>query len=424
VISAARSGVRRAGSPLALIAALGLASAGPYLYLVGLGDLRRHPAQYGLGALAALVLFFPAVFLAVRVRQPLARSWLALIFGVAILLRGVLIFSEPRLSDDMYRYIWDGRVQAHGINPYAYPPDAAELRPLRDGAIWPLINRKGSVTVYPGGAQLAYALLWRIWPDNVRWVQAAIAAAGVVGGLLLLLLLRALGKPEALVLAYLWNPALIIETAHSAHVDGLVLPLVIAAWLACARRRPGWSGVALGMATALKLYPALLAPALLPGPQRGPAPSGRQRMLLALVIVPVAAYLPYLGLGRGVLGFLPAYFGERAPTPLAAAIAGAIRSLGLDPALVANGVLAAGLAAVTLALLLRPAGDPETAVRRCIWPIAVFSVLSQNLLPWYMLWALPLAAIFLRPGRWGLRLDAWAFFFTVSSVACLTYALG
>ena len=63
-----------------------------------------------------------------------------------------LLFAEPYLSTDIYRYIWDGRVQAAGINPYRYMPIAPELSHLRDAAIFPNINRPDyAVTIYPPG---------------------------------------------------------------------------------------------------------------------------------------------------------------------------------------------------------------------------------------------------------------------------------
>jgi len=156
----------------ALVTALGLASLLPYLYLLRLGDLGGHRAEYGASMLVALALYLPAVALVARFSRPLSHRSLALIFGFGIAFRAVTVLSVPQLSDDMFRYIWDGRVQAQGISPYAYPPAAPELAPIRDDAIWPRINRRGSLTVYPAGAELAFAALWRVLPDRLLWFQA------------------------------------------------------------------------------------------------------------------------------------------------------------------------------------------------------------------------------------------------------------
>src|SRR5258706_16263194 len=88
---------------------------------------------------------------------------LPLIAGFAVLFNLILLPSLSTLSDDMYRYIWDGRVQAQGISPYRFPSDASELAYLRDGFIWGHMNRLSAVTVYPPGAQLAFAGLWRLF---------------------------------------------------------------------------------------------------------------------------------------------------------------------------------------------------------------------------------------------------------------------
>lgn len=78
-----------------------------------------------------------AASLVLRFNCPTSARLLIIVFGLAILYRALLVFAPPTLSDDVYRYVWDGRVQANQINPYAYAPDAPELSPLRDEVIWP-----------------------------------------------------------------------------------------------------------------------------------------------------------------------------------------------------------------------------------------------------------------------------------------------
>ena len=68
----------------------------------------------------------------------------------------VLWVTPGFLSDDIYRYVWDGLVQQAGINPYHYPPEAPELGFLRDETIFPMINRKSALTIYPPAAQLFF----------------------------------------------------------------------------------------------------------------------------------------------------------------------------------------------------------------------------------------------------------------------------
>jgi hypothetical protein len=345
---------------------------------------------------------------------------LALSFGLAILFQGFLIFTPPTLSDDMYRYVWDGRVQTQGISPYRYPPQAPEVAYLRDEAVWPHINRKGVVTVYPPAAEMAYALLWRLWPDSVRWFQVVVAASGLLAGLLLVGLLQALGYAPARVLIYLWSPLLAFETAHAAHVDGLILPLLVGAWWARVKERDSLVGILLGLATAMKFYPAFLVPAL----WRPHHPQGRWRLPLAFGLTLLAVYLPYvIAYGREIIGFLPNYLREQFNIgPLPRLLLWLFDRAGFDPNRSVTLLLLASLALIGLVMILRPAPDGQTALRRCIWLIGAYTLLSYNLFSWYLLWLLPLLALFMQPGRWlGLKAGAWTGWWLFSGLVALSY---
>ena len=245
------------------------------LIAFNLGDLRKHTVAFEYIFFTSFILYAIAclIILSSADENPRLLFWT---FGLVAVLQAILTLTHPTLSDDMYRYIWDGRVQAQGISPYHYPPDAPELSHLRDSDIYPFINRKSVVTVYPPAAEAAYALLWRIIPDNVRWFQIVMASGGLLAGILLVGLLRDLGRSSLRVLIYLWSPLLAFETAHAAHVDGLVLPFLVGAWWARVRERDGLVGFLLGVATAMKFYPALLLPFLW-RPRHPHGPGGNRR---------------------------------------------------------------------------------------------------------------------------------------------------
>ena len=120
----------------------------------------RRLTTFIAGALAASIPFAAAGWVAWR--APPARSTLLIVLGLGILFRVGPLISTPYLSTDPYRYVWDGRVQAHGINPYRYVPAHANLVFLRDGAIYNHINRKTyAKTVYPPGSQMVFLLMTR-----------------------------------------------------------------------------------------------------------------------------------------------------------------------------------------------------------------------------------------------------------------------
>jgi hypothetical protein len=410
---------------------LGLLLLLPYLYALRLQDLRVHTLGFEAAFWTAFLLYAAAVWLALRLGD-LSWRWLAVLFILAAAMQAILVFTRPTLSDDMYRYVWEGRVQVvSGLSPYRYPPSAPELASLRDLHIWASVNRKSAVTIYPPGAEETFALLWRIWPDSVRWFQIVMAGGGLLAGLLLVGLLRDLGRPTARVLIYLWSPLLIFETAHSAHLDGLVLPLLVGAWWARQRRRDALCGALLGLAAAYKLYPALLLPAL----WRPNHKQGRWQMPAAFLGVLVASYLPaVLQQGSAVIGFLPNYLRETFNlSPLVRAIlaslrelnTGVLHGLGLAPLRELALLLLGGLALLGLYMLWRPAQEGETALRRSLWLIGVFTLLSHDLFSWYLLWLLPLLAIFLQPARLGrlpvLRADAWTGWWLFCGLAALSY---
>ncbi len=407
-----------------LLAVTGVLLVAASVYAFVLRDLRTNTVPFEGLFFMAFAVYGVACFWALA-REKVDRRLIYGFFALAAVIQGILVFTRPTLSDDMYRYIWDGRVQAHGISPYRYPPDAPQLANLRDGFIYPLINRPSVVTVYPPTAEAAYALIWRVWPDNIHWFQAVMTGGGLLAGVLLMGLLHSLGRSPARVLIYLWSPLLAFETAHAAHVDGLVLPLLVGALWARVRERDGLAGFLLGIATAMKYYPALILPFL----WRPTHPRGRWSMPVFFVVAVTLSYLPYvLTSGSLVLGYLPNYFQEKFNiSPLVAGLGHILNSLKwVAPnrfSLLALGLL------VVLAIwfVFHPASDAETALRRCLWPIGVITLLSQDLFSWYMLWLLPLIAIFLEPSgkRLGIlqlpRVDAWTGWWLFCGLVGLSY---
>ena len=219
----------------------------------------------------------------------------------AVLFRVLLVPATPSvLSKDMYRYLWDGRVQQNGINPYRHPPDADELKGLRDKKVYPNINRKAHPTLYPAGAQLFFRLFHIIAGDRVAGYKGLMTVFDVLTLFVLLALLRIYGFEETRLMIYAWNPLVIFEIAYSGHLEGLMVFWMVLALYLNARNRQILGVAALAVASAIKLYPALLLPALV---NRGQRIKGS----LAFIVSMVLLYLPFLASGRKVLGFLPIY---------------------------------------------------------------------------------------------------------------------
>jgi len=249
---------------------------------------------------AFIALTVPACVLAfaatqVAERAPTKRA-LWLIFGIGIALRIYVLLFDPLLSSDIFRYVWDGRVQAAGINPYRYFPAHDAVAHLRDATIFPGINRPDyAVTIYPPFAEFFFLIVTRIG-ENVNVMRLALLACEAVSVTLIVLFLRRLERPTTRVVAYFWHPLPIWEIANGGHVDALAVALMLLGlWVALAgRAMHGAALITLGM-----LVKPYVAPAL--------APLWRPwdwKMPLVVIAIIGLCYFPYLSVGWGVFGFL------------------------------------------------------------------------------------------------------------------------
>jgi alpha-1,6-mannosyltransferase len=318
------------------------------------------------------------------------RSAFALILATAILLRIGALAAPVFLSDDIYRYIWDGRVQAAGINPYRYVPTDAHLEALRDAAIFPNVNRNNyAPTIYPPMAQMFFFLSTR-FGESVLVMKLALVAVEAVGIYGLLQVLRGIGAPRENILFYAWHPLPVWEIAGSGHVDAVMVAFVALALAAAVRCRRAWSGAALAAATLVKFFPLALVPALWRPTKTN---RGDWRWLAAFAAVIIAAYLPYIGVGSRVFGFLSGYVAEEKlasgsgfwivevlrravplPTALYLALAGTI------------------LAGLAIAAWRRPPGSLVSLRWAMILVVATMLLASPHY-PWYFVWLVALLCV-------------------------------
>jgi Glycosyltransferase family 87 len=296
----------------------------------------------------------------------------ALIAAVAV--RVIFLPFTPSLSDDFYRYLWDGRVQLAGVNPYRFAPSDRHLDSVRyaDRA---RINHPDLRTVYPPLAELGFAA--------VAAVHGGVLAFKILFGLTDLLAAGAVWwladtkrRRTALVL-YLLCPAVILQTWEAAHLEVVAVLLVVLAAALLRRGRDVGAGVALGLAGAIKLTPlALVVPAVV-GARAKPV-----RLLAGLLPAFFLPYLPYL-LHGGAVGSLF----ESGATWLGGSVAYAALRVALpaDPARIACAALFL-VAAVTISRRLR--GRTATA-RAFAWTATVLVVCLPVVHAWY--WLTPLA---------------------------------
>jgi len=387
---------RLLASPGRRLAALGLG-----LLAVNVGALAIHvPGADTVGSAARADVFVGVVavglvvyLLAVRVvlRERLPRSALWTILGVAVLMRAALLPAPPFLSSDIYRYVWDGQVQAAGINPYRYIPADPALEALRDPAVYPLINRKDYArTIYPPAAQMVFAAVGHI-SRSVTGMKLAMLGFEALGVLAMLAILRGAGLPPARILIYAWNPLALWSFACDGHVDAVAVGLLGLALLARTRRRYGLAGALLGAATLVKVLPVAVAPAFVRGGRL------RQPMLVGAAVIGIL-YLPYLAAGADVLGFAGSYGAEEGyDVGTGYWLLAGLGHLGLSPpSLVPTYLVCAALTLIILALRIafgrnrEPAPDAVALCRDAGILAALATCAASPHYAWYYPWlALP-----------------------------------
>jgi alpha-1,6-mannosyltransferase len=357
------------------------------LVLTGVGlVLQQENARNGfiLLELAQGVVYLLAVTLTWR--GGFSRHTLAGVLAVAALMRLSVLLAPPYLSDDVNRYVWDGRVEAAGINPYRYIPVDPHLAALRDDTIFPNVNRSTyAPTIYPPAAECIFFIATRV-NESVTWMRATMVVFELAGMVLLLSLLALLRLPRERILIYAWHPLVLWEFAGSGHVDAAVVAFVaLALW--ARRREVAWlAGSALAAAALVKFLPAVIFPALYR--------RWDWKMPATAAATAVVLYLPFLGAGSSVFGFLPGYWSEEGLRDgsgfflwnLVKGVAPPLAGLGATPYL----VLAAGiLVLLAIYVVLKDRTADRWIASATVIAVAATFLLSPHY-PWYFAWIVPL----------------------------------
>ena len=359
-----------------------------------------HNYHFGFDGVAtgSLLCFFGALFLLWAKPDNVDRYTFPIIIGVAVLCRLVLLFPEPALSSDVYRYAWDGVVQHAHINPYRYVPGNPILTFLRDPNqdLFDNMNRRDYAhTIYPPIAQIVFYC--------ITWINGSVTAmkAGMVlfEGITLtglVLLLKRMGVRREWSLLYAWCPLVIWEIAGSGHLDSVCMAFIVLAILFRWRRMPWLTGLFLGLAIFTKFYPAVLIPAFY---------TRRDwKMPTAIAAVGIIGYSLYLSVGKAVFGFFGGYVEEEGidkgtrffPLELAQHLPG----LHALPNVVF--LIFAAIILGTLTLWAWRRATPAGAATDAFLAPALALAFAMMLLfsphyPWYVLWLIPFVVLLPSP---------------------------
>jgi len=332
------------------------------------------PEFIGLLLLAG-ILYVVAVFLVERFR--LGRAAIMVILASTVLFRLVLLPATPSLSDDVYRYQWDGRVQRAHLNPYVVFPHSPGLGYLLNPEN-PEPPGEDTPTVYPPLSEFAYRMIETVPGYKRVSTMLDLACVGM-----LLLLLAAMKQPLQRVLAYAWNPTVLISFAMCGHFDPLAIFMLLAALFFVVTNRPTLSTAALALSFLSKFFPVLLLPAFFK----------RVRLAYAgiFAVLVFTFYLPFLGAGShlfdGVRNYRRDWMNNASFFQLLQLV---VRSK-------ARAELLAGLMVLATVVYL--------AQRRAglLWSSLVLTggvlLVSPTAYPWYFTWSIPFLC-FYPTGAW------------------------
>ena len=391
---------------------------------------------------AAFAAYFAVVYLVIgRRREGDATGWM---IAAAVAFRLAALAGEPLFDDDIYRYIWDGKVTAHGMNPYSHAPEAVLLPPFEqmaaahaeptaaiemdrldrlndlwfehpgEAALFSRINYPDVSTIYPPVAQAVFAAAYAASPIGVGAVygfKAAAALLDILTVLLLISVLRKIGADPLFSIIYAWNPLVIKEIAGTGHMESLTALLLMSSiYFVVARPQMIASGIFLGLAAATKLFPWVVLPAVTMFFWRR---AGVRSLLYVAAAVATfcATYIPFLDAGLGLL------FGARTYANVWEMNAGFFYAVKAavslisttDGATAARTICLMSFVGLVLLVIRRCAGDERRLLGACAAITGGLFLLSPVQNPWYVCWFLPFVS--LAPARHWIALSGTATFY-------------
>ena len=303
-----------------------------------------------------------------------SRRALAVCAMLAIAWRLALMGAAPLVSDDVFRYVWDGRVQRAGLNPYETVPDDPALVHLHTDVTRRIDPTSAELpTIYPPAAELFFRAVTALHPSPMA-IIVAIVLCDLLAALAMWRWLVATGRDPWWVLAYLWHPLVALEGAGGGHVDLLGTLLIVLTVLALVAGRTAAAALALSLSVSVKFLPLVLVPLLWR--------RVRVRDAVGAIGVFVLLYAPFVsGSSSLPIGSLGVYMEQwRFNGPLFALL----ESWLPIPVILGLAVLA-GLLVATVARWRLAVDAPQAWA----WPLAAALLFMPAVYPWHLVWLTP-----------------------------------
>ncbi|MDY6861499.1 MAG: hypothetical protein SV062_00750 [Thermodesulfobacteriota bacterium] len=369
--------------PMVFLLFLGLLEEVFCLGILCLGDLRTNVLWF----IPVYLLCFIPYFLSVNVikkGKTEAKKILLIIILFAVLFRLTLFLSPPTLSDDIYRYLWDGRVGSHSINPYSHPPDAEKISWLRDN-YYSMINHKEIPTIYPPFTQIIFTLTDRLL-HSIQGMKAVFIMFDVMIIFVIYKILSFKRYNPLLIIIYAWNPLILIEFSGSGHNDSQAIFLLVISLYFFLLNRCNLSVIFLSLSFLSKYLAILFLPLYLRRVKKSSLP--------LFFFIAICLYLPYLNAGRNLFSGLLTYaehwrFNDSIFQIL----------LWTTGSVIVSKCIAVSVLMLVLCRLLKCGKD---ILQASYFLTGTCILLSPTLHPWYLTWLIPFLCFF--PSR------AWLLF--------------
>jgi len=358
-----------------------------------IGDIKKNIPCFAFLYTASFIAYIFAVFYVSRngeiTEQDGNRSreilWVIIIFS--LIFRFTLLPMTP--SDDMYRYLWEGKLQLNGINPYSHPPESSGLEHLRD-KFFSGINHKHLSAIYPPLMLMVFAVADYVSHSFIS-MKSLFLLFDVLSIFLLLRFLAVMGKNSVNVLIYAWSPLILISFAAMGHGDSLQIFLVILAVYLCAIGKNLRSVIFIGLAAMSKFVFIIIAPFMI----SDLIPGKRLKYVIALLSVITVLYLPYVGAGKGLFSTL-FHFGTQYHFNDSVHFLIFCLCIGSPLASIITTSIVFGMTFLYLYKKHLNTHYPEQDINRndsilnfAFLSIGAFLILAPTLHPWYLTWIVP-----------------------------------
>jgi len=262
------------------------------------GDIKKSIPCFAILYISSFIAYIFAVFYISKDEEIIEQDnssstkvlWAIIIFS--LIFRLTLLPMTP--SDDIYRYLWEGKLQLNGISPYSHPPESSSLEHLRDG-FFSGINHKHLPTIYPPLTLMVFTIADYI-SHTIISMKSVFLIFDVLSIFILLRFLRVMGKNIHNVLTYAWSPLILISFAARGHCDSLQIFLVLLALYLYAMRKNMRTVVSIALAVMSKFIFIIIVPFLISGK--------KFNYVVVLFAVIAVLYLPYMSAGKGLFSTL------------------------------------------------------------------------------------------------------------------------